>query len=221
MKGKKPVPNLSRCVAILIFCLPNFALADLIPPQVQAARERLQANPDAFDRFDTFCAGKRRGNACEIPGSTFAGGGKGVCTNAINGERSSIDLSCVRSGAVEIDRKLPKGGFVHDEALCRRQATAVTEADRQDSRQWNCTPLQPTPADRFCEGKTINGACTVELVYQGKVERHDGVCKTVTETESFYFQGRRTARRDVIQCEPDKTVRHEYAPAAWWKKLAP
>lgn len=204
-----------------MLCLPQFARADLISPRIQEARDRLKANPDTFDRFDAFCAGKRRGDACEIPGSTFAGGGKGVCTNAINDEKSTIDLSCIRSGTVEIDRKLPKGGFVNDEALCNRQANAKTEAEKQESRQWNCTPMQPAPADRFCVGKAINGGCTVELVYQGKVERHEGVCKTVTEIDRFYYQGRRIAIRDVIQCEPDKPVRHEYAPASWWKKLAP
>ncbi|MES3025973.1 MAG: hypothetical protein V4857_30700 [Pseudomonadota bacterium] len=211
--------KLLKCLAMLAMCVPNFCRADLISPQVQAAQERLRANPNTFDRFDTYCAGKRPGALCTIAGNTFAGGGKGVCTNAINESKSSIDLSCVRSERVEIDRKLPAGGFVHDADLCARQATIIATEDGQENRRWNCTPEHPAPADRFCRGKAVGSACTAELSREGSMEKHAGVCTAATETENFYYQGRRLAKREVIKCEPGQPAKHIYAPASWRQKL--
>ncbi len=212
--------NLLKYLAVLAWCMPAFVQADVISPRVQAARERLAANPNLFDRFDTFCAGKRNGSACVIPGTTFSGGGKGVCTTDLDGEDSGIDLTCVRTGLVAIDRKLPAGGFVHDEYMCGLKARATTDKDLlKESRHWNCTPLKLPPTDIFCKDKTVGNRCTVELDYQGNKESHDGVCKVVTETNRFYYHGHRTSTRDVIQCEPEHPVMHQYTPASWRQKL--
>lgn len=206
-----------------LLCISHAATADALPPEIATAAARLHDNPKAFDRIDTFCNGKRVGDACSIPGDTFAGGGEGVCSNAINRQTSTIDLSCVRTGRVSIDRKLPDGGFVHDRILCSGNGQTGNAAT-SDTPRWNCKPLVPTPADQFCKGKTVGAACTVKLVYESealgdKHEQYEGVCKHIVQTESVYFRGRHTATREVVQCEPVNETTHTYTPATWWQKL--
>ena len=58
------------------------------------AAERLRRNPDAFDRTDQFCKGRRRGDACEIADGTATD------CNA-NGQPDSCDIAT--SGAVDCD----------------------------------------------------------------------------------------------------------------------
>ncbi|WP_255990114.1 hypothetical protein [Chitinolyticbacter albus] len=197
-------------------CYCGQAAADVLPPQAASAAERLRNNPKAFDRYDNFCAGKKSGDACVIPGTAFAGGGNGRCDNDINRKTYTIDLHCVREGYVTIERQLPEGGFVHDEQLCRSKAAHESE---EPAPKWNCTPLTPTPSDAFCKGKSINSACTVELTYKGALQRDEGVCKEIVETERFYYQGRREATRKVIQCMPKEEFTRSFTPASWWQKL--
>lgn len=205
-------------ISTALLCLP--AAADLLPPQAHEAAMRLRANPDAFDRIDNFCSDKKRGDACTIPGSVLAGGGEGVCKNELNRSTFTIDLSCEREGRVAIDRKLPEGGFVHDDSLCRQQAKEAASGNVPPGEsRWNCAPLDPMPADRFCQGKAAGNACAVELRYQGTTQTHEGVCKQVREFSGFYYQGRRTATREVIRCEPETAVTRTFSPVSWWKKL--
>lgn len=203
-------------IPLLLACCSTLATADVLPPQAASAAERLRSNPRAFDRFDNFCAGKKSGDACVIPGTAFAGGGKGRCENDINRKIYTIDLHCVREGYVDIERQLPEGGFVHDADLCRGAATHDAE---EPAPKWNCTPLTPTPTDPFCKGKSVNSACTVELTYKGALQRDEGVCKEIVESERFYYQGHREATRKVIQCMPKEEVTRSFTPASWWQKL--
>jgi len=206
--------NLFRYSLLLLLscsCLPG--RADVVPPEQAAAKIRLYDNPNAYDRVDNFCKGKKNGATCSISGSTFSGGGEGICTSAVDRENASIDLSCIRKGEVDIDRKLPEGGFVNDSYLCQMGE------DKQTGQKWNCKPASPTPADRFCQHQPVGGRCTVELTYQGKLERHEGICRQMTETKNFYYMGRRTATREVIRCEPPETATRVYTPASWWQKL--
>ena len=204
---------LSILLACTLACACHFASADLISPQIQAARDRLRENPNTYDRVDNFCTGKKPGEACLITGSVFSGGGSGSCNNVINENGAIIDLTCVRTDEVSIDRKLPEDGFVNDPELCKRGA------DRESGQQWNCKPMVPTPSDRFCKGKKLGGPCVVELVYQGRNEQGEGICQKIVETESFYFEGHRTATRQVIRCEPPSLSPRTYNPASWRQKL--
>lgn len=210
---------------LTICCLS--ASADMISPEVQRAQERLQANPNVYDRVDDYCKDKKPGAVCSIPGNTFAGGGEGICKNAFNPWKSTIDLSCVRKGEVWIDRKLPEGGFVNDSNLCAREkdedcgfGKKIPGGPECPSR-WNCKPMNPTPADQFCKNKNVGSSCTVELIYQGKTERHDGICSMIVETERFYYQGHREATRNVIRCEPPPVAPRNFSPVSWHKKLIP
>lgn len=211
--GSKKIQAPALLLAAVLACAGLTASADLISSEVREAHERLRANPDTYDRVDNFCAGKKPGAACSIPGNTFSGGGAGLCSNSINRETSTIDLSCVRNGEVWIDRKLPDGGFVNDPALCQR------EEGKESDHRWNCQPVSPPPSDQFCTGKKLGSRCIVELVYQNKKEKHEGLCEEITETESFYFEGHRTATRQVIRCEPPLAASRTYTPVNWREKL--
>ena len=203
-------------VLAALWWLHGLAMADLIPPQAEAAAKRLQDRPRSFDRADNFCLNKKPGAACTIAGSHLAEGGEGVCDNRINTSLGSIDLVCLRTAEVEIDRGLPEGGFVADKVLC-------DPADRlawEGKQPWNCKPLQPRPADRFCQGKAVGASCTVSLRYQGQPEQHEGICRTVTEEQRYYYAGNRVRSREVIRCESaEEPAQRSWHDATWWQKL--
>lgn len=199
--------------ALICRCLP--AAADVISPEVAAAENRLRDNPKTYDRVDNFCSDKKPGAPCTIWGTVFSGGGAGTCVNAVNPSGSTIDLTCVRNDAVQIDRKLPDGGFVDEPYLCE------LGEDKETGQKWNCTPTIPTPSDQFCQGKSTGSRCTVELTYQGKKEWQAGICSEAVETQRFYYQGHRTATRQVIRCDPPVVASHTYTPVSWRKKLLP
>ena len=196
------------------------ALADVLPPQAIDAVTRLKDNPNAYDRVDDFCNGKKKGDACTLPGNLFEGGGEGRCINELNRSTFTLDMSCQRPGSVVIERGLPDEGFLHDDDLCRQQAKEqATENGAPTTARWNCKPLDPMPTDRFCRGKAVGSACTVELRYQGQRSQADGTCQQFTEKQGFYYQGRRIMTREVIRCEPPRTVTRTFTPATWWQKL--
>lgn len=199
----------------LILLISSFAHADLIPPDIAAAQQRLRDNPKLYDRVDQFCHGKQPQDACQLPGKPFAGGGEGTCVNQVNESNKTIDMTCERNDAVTIDRKLPQGGFVGGRDLC------PNGPGPSPNPNWGCKPITPTPADQFCQGKKTGASCTVELEYQGKPQRDQGVCTAITETDSFYYQGHRSTSRQVIRCEPTSAVKREMKPASWWEKVKP
>ncbi len=200
------------CVLLLHVSLR--AHADVMPPQMGRAEERLRENPDTYDRVDNYCKGKKPKAVCLIAGSTFAGGGEGTCVNRIRGD-GNIDLTCERSEKAWIERKLPEGGFVADHDLC------MGRHGKLEGTEYNCTPLDPSPSDQFCTGRRVGGACTVVLTYKGKTEKHAGICRNVTETESFYHWGHREATREVIRCEPPSIPQRTFEPVSWAQKLIP
>lgn len=219
--------KLITILSVVLFGTSMSTYADIVLPQVQNARARLSANPDTYDRVDQYCKDKKPAADCVISGPTFSGGGKGVCKNDYNGKEDSIDLACVRSDQILIDRKLPEGGFVNDSELCRLQKenNCLTEKDPfhdpkcAEHMFWQCSPMVPTPQDQFCQGKDIGSSCVVELIYQGKIEHETGRCESVVESEAFYFWGHRTRTRDVVRCEPTSVVQHVFTPASWVKKI--
>lgn len=205
-----------QLLLLLALAMPAWtrAAADVLPPRAAEAAERLLKNPNAFDRTDQFCAGKRRGDACAIPASPLAGGGAGSCRNELNRSSFTIDLSCERSGSYVLDRGLPEGGFVADRSLCGDPAAHVPAG-----APYACKPLQPMPADRFCAGKPVGAACSAEISHDGVRETHQGTCRTIEEQRGFYFQGRRVATREVVRCEAEASFERVYTPVGWWEKL--
>ncbi|MFN5010792.1 MAG: hypothetical protein ACK5F5_06170 [Gammaproteobacteria bacterium] len=192
------------------------ARADVIPPGVREAEQRLRDNPKAFDRVDQFCAQRKVGAACTLPGDALAGGGAGVCRNALDETRTRIDLSCVRRATVTIDRGLPAGGFVLPAHVCADPEGAAVARERG----YGCTPAaQPLP-DRFCAGRSVGAACEAALSVDGKPVRNAGVCARVTESAPrFYFRGWQVARRDALQCVSATPVVRDHKPVSWWQKV--
>lgn len=191
------------------------AQADLLPPGAQQAQQRLRDNPKAFDRADTFCAGRKVGAVCTIPGDVLAGGGAGICRNALDATGTQIDLSCERSAKVVIDRQLPAGGFAVAPELCASEEGASVVR----GLGYACKPAAEPLRDRFCAGRAAGAACSVTLTVDGKPAQATGVCTPLTErSASFYFRGRHTATRSVLRCESAKPVERRYTPATWWQK---
>lgn len=218
--------KLSELILVWSVSLP--VSADVMPLEVREAQDRLYANPMVYDRVDDFCKGKKPGASCLITGTTFSGGGEGMCTNLVNRSQSpiTIDLSCVRISETRIDRKLPSDGFVVDMDLCQKEEKECKfgkkVSDGTECRiHWNCKPVTPTPSDQFCKGRAIGSPCTVELTYRSNDELHAGVCTEVVETANFYYDRRRTATRQVIRCEPPPMAARTYTPVNWHQKLFP
>lgn len=202
---------LSAPVALLV----PAARADVIPPAVMQAEQRLRDNPKAFDRSDQFCAKRAIGAACAIPGDALAGGGAGVCRNGLDATRTQIDLRCERSAKVVVDRGLAERGFTLPAYLCE-----VPEgAEIARSRGYGCKPPAKPPEDRFCAGRSVGGACEAALTVDGKPVRNAGVCARVTESAPrFYFRGWQVAKREVLQCVSAKPVERVFKPVSWWQK---
>lgn len=192
------------------------ARADVIPPGVMQAEQRLRDNPKAFDRADQFCAKRAIGAACSIPGDALAGGGTGVCRNGLDATRTRIDLRCERGAKVVIERGLPAGGFTLPARFCE-----VPEgAEIARSLGYGCKPPAQPPQDRFCAGRAVGAACTAELTVDGKPVRNAGVCARVSESAPrFYFRGWQVAQREVVQCNAAKPVAHDMKPLSWWQKV--
>jgi hypothetical protein len=184
--------------------------ADLIPPRAAEALTRYQDNPKAFDQADAYCAKKKPGAACSIPGNAFEGGGAGRCERHIEPGSDTIDLQCQRSERITIDRRLPAGDFLAN-------AYACAQSPRDPGHNCSEAPLVP---DRFCSGRSAGQACSVELTRDGRNETYAGVCTRGEQVESFYYQGRRTARRPILSCEPvNKAPERVYTPASSWERL--
>lgn len=203
-------------LALLSAAVGSAARADVIPPQVQQAEQRLRDNPRSFDRADQFCAKRSVGAACLLPGDALAGGGAGVCRNALDGTRTQIDLSCERRATVTIDRGLPAGGFTLPAHVCGDAEGAAVAR----SRGYSCTRPAETPQDRFCAGRRVGAACEATLSVDGKPVVNAGVCARVTESAPrFYFRGWQTAQREVLQCVSAKPVVRDHKPVSWWRKV--
>jgi len=192
------------------------ARADVIPPGVREAEQRLRDNPKAFDRADQFCAQRSVGATCTLPGDALAGGGAGICRNGLDASRTQIDLRCERTAKVTIDRGLPTGGFSLPAYFCEVPEGAAVARERG----YGCTPAaQPLP-DRFCAGRSVGAACEAALSVDGKPVRNAGVCARVTESAPrFYFRGWQVATRDVLQCISAKPVVRDLKPVSWWQKV--
>lgn len=203
---------LAHALAVMTMLATLPAMADLLPPAARDAAERLLKNKNAFDNVDSFCAGKKPGAACTMPGNPFGGGGDGICKNELNRSSNLIDLTCQHKELVFVfDPQLPEGGFVLEPMLCGNGLDLGS--------QFTCKPTLPPPPDRFCKEKKVGDACQAEVSVDGKRQFYPGICQKVSEKAGYYFQGRRTASREVIRCEPPEKVEHPVQRVNPLKKL--
>jgi hypothetical protein len=212
---KVKADRIGKLLTVVLMCTSLTVFGDVVPTRVIELQQRHADNPKIYDRMDNYCKDKKPGMDCVIPGSTFSGGGKGSCRTEINRLNDTIDLACQRTGQVELDRKLPEGGFYYEPNLCKEHPGCVNDCPPT----WYCTPQTEIPHDQFCQGNREGGSCTVELTYQNKIERHPGTCNVVEESEDFYYQGHNTAHRLVVRCEPPHLPERTYTPAKWYKKV--
>lgn len=194
------------------------ACADLISPRLADAQSRLHANPHTYDQVDQFCSGKKRDDACSIPGSAFEGGGPGICKTGIN-NNAVIDMVCVQKASVVVDRQISDGGYVADDRLCEPYRAALASGAALPKQPWNCAPPPKALTDQFCRSAAAGEACTAVVSVDANPERHPGVCNSVLQTENFYYQGRRQATRSVLMCMPASKLVRQFLPASWLQKL--
>jgi hypothetical protein len=182
----------------LLFCLPAFA--DLAP-----MRESSYSDNNAEDsktgpilRADELCMDKKQGDSCLIPGSHWEGGGKGSCA------RNGASLSCFPSNIVWMDRQVP----------CNRKVSG--------NRDLRCEPTAEIPADRFCTGKAVGNACTLEMGYGNTIEKIEGVCKADQDVVGMAHPNDPILRNIIIcalpQGEPKNYV-PEFKQVPLWKRV--
>lgn len=190
------------------------AAADVLPPQAAEAAQRLRSNPNAFDRTDQFCADKRPGDACAIPGSMLANGGAGECRNAIDRRSFTIDLYCARTASIVIERGVPDGGFMVDARTC------ASFAGQPLPEGLTCTPPTAMPVDRFCTGKDVGASCTAELRQDGAATIEAGRCTVSEEVRDFYMRGRGQATRQLVLCAAlEAPIERVFTAVPWFQKL--
>lgn len=197
------------------------AHADVTPPYIADAWARLRNNPKTYDRADQFCRGKRLDDACELPGNPLQGGGAGVCRSSVNAG-GEIERACVRTTHVAIDRGVPSGGFVASSSLCKPYNDWVERNNRSEPEPvlpFGCKPPEQPLTDRFCKGKAVGDACTVEMRVDGEPEQYPGTCADERQSERFYYMGSRQALRHVMTCGTPMAFERQFSPASWLDKL--
>lgn len=185
----------------LLCALGAAAGADVISPEEEALQDRLRQST-VVDRVDQYCADKRPGDACTLPGNAFEGGGPGRCRREANPALRRIELSCRLRQTPEIDRQLPASAeFVASPQFCRMRDDEQVAALLARS-PISCDAPATLPADRFCRDLKAGDACSVEAVVAGKQEVFAGRCAVTEEARSFYQYGHNEARRQYLSCQP-------------------
>lgn len=197
------------------------AHADVTPPHIANAWARLRDNPKTYDVVDQFCRGKSLDDACELPGNPLQGGGAGVCRSSVN-TGGEIERACVRTAHVVIDSGVPPGGFVASPSLCKPYNDWVERNNRSEPEPvlpFGCKHPEQPLTDRFCKGKAVGDACTVEMQVDGKPEQYSGTCAAEWQSERFYYMGSRQAIRQVMTCASPQAFERKFSPASWLDKL--
>ena len=210
---------LTRILCLLCCLWSTAPYADLLPPQAAGMAERYTSNPGAFDRSDAWCEEHRVGERCEIPGTTFEGGGTGLCGRFVHRTDYQIDLLCALKPQPRIEYGFPDGPWQADTQLCELASHSESTAESLRSQGWVCAE-PPAVADRFCKGMMAGQACVAEITLESRSERFDGFCKLQIETQRSYYQGRRTLTRSTLQCSPERTIPPTaLKPVSAWRKL--
>ncbi len=173
--GVRKLSNLFLGVLLFAGSLP--AWADLINEDVREAQERLFSNPQIYDRVDQYCKGKNPESACEISGTVWEGGGKGVCVNRYSQTEKSIDLFCKRADEIRIFRGTTDGS--NADRFCRGKKVGSV-----------CT------AEFIYQGDEMHadGKCVENFVRKSPYERER-------------YGGHQYATHREIRCEPPAVAR--------------
>ncbi len=195
--GTSAMRRIAGMICTITFLLAGLAQADLIPPQQVKAEARMAQNPNLYDRSDQYCLNKKIKAACLIDAHPVLGGGPGRCERLIDRNTWTIDLQCQVDDLV-----LPEGPenapFYPPHDFCSNGKVPPAFVSTMA-----CPPQRTIPADRFCQGRQIGQACTLEYrSSKGKPGSVAGQCQRIQEFDDFYFAGWRQAQRTVIVCRP-------------------
>lgn len=217
MKRKMRLPLL--CVLMLSAGMHLVAHADVISPEEEALQDRLRRS-EAVDRVDQYCADKRPGDACVLPGNAFEGGGPGKCRREANPSLRRIELSCRLVQSLQVDRGLPASAeFVASPEFCRMRDDEQV-ASLLARSHITCDAPATLPADRFCRDHKAGDACRVEAVVAGKAEVFAGRCSVTAENTRFYQYGPNSAQREYLACQPEKPApAHRYQRRGFFRNL--
>lgn len=214
-----------RLLWLMLCCVPTLAWADLLPAVHYELKDRMRNNPQTYDRADQFCAKRRVGSPCVIPGNPFEGGGEGECQTSPNNQTRTIDSLCVRKERVEISREIPREGYKGSDAYCERDRKEAAAHAASPYAQfprpvlYGCGPTSTVP-DRFCNGKVPGDACTAEVKVDDTVSSFAGRC--MERHEEAIVISREVMTRTVLLCLPEKPVVIDISPSSppnWFQRL--
>lgn len=194
--------------------------ADAISPDLWDIYHRAKLDPKTYERADQFCAGKRIGDACEMPGNRFDGGGKGDCAQEVNPDEKTIDAYCKQAVKAHVVRELPPGGYGVAPAICDMAKNHAGFAE--DLRSANATCEIPPPiSDRFCSGKALGALCVVEIF--GGQETYSGRCRMGDDRRWIRApagSGKKYVPifRPAILCQSENPVERTFVKSSppWW-----
>jgi hypothetical protein len=214
---------MNRLFWFLCFFLPSLALADTLPYWQIDLRQKMQNDPNTYDRADQFCAQKKVGSPCTIPGNPFEGGGTGTCQTRLNDRQPTIDSLCTFTGLREVMRKIPDRGYKGSEHTCdsARQNPSSRAADDIKNQNLTCGPT-PTVPDQFCDGKAAGDTCMAEMQVDSAKFTYPGRCAESEDRAKFYSLGYNVKVRTVLLCLPENPVRIEIGPSSppnWLQRM--
>lgn len=208
--------------ALMVACLlPSFAWADTLPSSVLQARERMEQEPEYYDHADQFCAEKRVGSPCVIPGNPFEGGGLGICRTWASRDGGAIESRCTLTYRSGVLGTLPDSTYQAPESMCENGEAKQSYA--QLFRHENATCGVPTViSDKYCGGKHVGDDCIADVRSGASVSSYPGICLEKQDLRGRYYYGRVTLRRTVLTCSPEKPVIiniRESSPPNWLRRL--
>ncbi|MGE5504639.1 MAG: hypothetical protein ACM31L_09475 [Actinomycetota bacterium] len=214
---------MNKVVLLLCCCVPSLAWADLLPPVHYELQERMKNDPQAYDRADQFCANKKVGSACAVPGNPFEGGGVGTCQTRADDKQRTIDSLCIFGDRREVLRNLPDRGYKGADEVCdmaRRNPHSEAAADVR-AEKLTCDQAATVP-DRFCDGKAAGDPCAAEMSVAGSILSFPGRCGEKEERATYYSRGRQIKTRTVLICLPENPTVIEVGPSSppgWLQRL--
>ena len=208
--------------ALMVACfLPSLAWADTLPNSVIQARERMEQDPGHYDRADQFCAEKKVGSSCVIPGNPFEGGGNGTCRTSPNRDSGAIESRCALNYRPEVLGSLPDGGYRAPETICENGEIKEPFARAFSSENLSCLAT-PVVSDKYCSGKAVGSPCSVDVRSESAESKYPGLCAESEDSRRLYYHGYMRVTRTVLTCRPEKPVIiniRESSPPGWLRRL--
>lgn len=208
-------------ITLMVACLlPSLALADTLPYSVFQARERMEQEPEYYERADQFCAEKRVGSPCVIPGNPFEGGGNGTCRTSPSSS-GAIESRCTLTYRPTVLDSLPDGSYRAPELMCENGKLKKTYESTNSDGIISCNTVNIT-SDKYCNGKSANDSCVANVNYGTSTAAYQGICREKEDIRRIYSYGYITLKRTILTCSPENPViinTQESSPPSWLRRL--